>query len=437
MSGPKSSRYTLTLQQRLTLEASIRQTMQAQAEAERKRNKAEIVKQNNKLLKEAISELQAALKKTERNASADFSAQKATCQAALEESKRIDRLGSNNTDQQIDDAGKKVLSLIREVRSETRQVSSLAQQQDLRIREEALQGIASGFELSFDNLVHKKVVVKKQEEVDYLKRIAEELDKLIGITIPDVQKRKFEALRQRASEIDSPDFLESFLSISVIPFVKECLAYDRLYQQHGENYELLKLRHAYLCQELGRQIEEIPFSAEAVSILLERIAGLEAEVLKAKEESYICECIDEAMTEMNYSVIGSRSVTRKNGRQFRNVLYRFDEGTAVNVTYSSDGQITMELGGIGHTDRMPTDAEGRSLEADMQTFCDDFYEIERKLKAKGIEPKRITHLPAEAQFAQIINVTDYNMQDDIEEYAARPSRNRHTNATPATLHREG
>ena len=63
MSGPKSSRYTLTLQQRLILEASIRQTMQAQAEAERKRNKAEIVKQNNKLLKEAISELQAALKK--------------------------------------------------------------------------------------------------------------------------------------------------------------------------------------------------------------------------------------------------------------------------------------------------------------------------------------------------------------------------------------
>ena len=111
MSGPKSSRYTLTLQQRLILEASIRQTMQAQAEAERKRNKAEIVKQNNKLLTEAISELQAALKKTERSAAADFSAQKATCQAALEESKRIDLLESNNTDQQIDEAGKKVLMM--------------------------------------------------------------------------------------------------------------------------------------------------------------------------------------------------------------------------------------------------------------------------------------------------------------------------------------
>ena len=70
-------------------------------------------------------------------------------------------------------------------------------------------------------------------------------------------------------------------------------------------------------------------------------------------------------------------------------------------------------------------------------FGDEFYEIEQKLKAKGIEPKRITHLPAEAQFAQIINVTDYDMQDDIGEYESRPSRNRRTNAAPATLHREG
>ena len=233
------------------------------------------------------------------------------------------------------------------------------------------------------------------------------------------------------------NFLENFYSISVIPFVKRCKAYDKLDEQYGEDYRMLCLRYEYLARELNHEIETVPFSAQAVSILLEKIATLEAEELKTKEEAYICQCIDEAMAEMNYSVIGSRNVTKKNGKKFRNVLYMFDEGTAVNVTYSSDGQISMELGGIGDEDRMPTDAESASLEEDMRSFCDDYYEIEKKLKAKGIEPRHISHLPPEAQFAQIINVSDYEMTEDVSQYEAKKSKRRQGGTAGATLHKEG
>ena len=80
----------------------------------------------------------------------------------------------------------------------------------------------------------------------------------------------------------------------------------------------------------------------------------------------------------------------------------------MNVTYSSDGKITMELGGIGNDDRLPTETESARLASDMRTFCDDYHEIEQRLLKKGIVTKKISVLPPDAQYAQIINVSDYN-----------------------------
>jgi hypothetical protein len=134
------------------------------------------------------------------------------------------------------------------------------------------------------------------------------------------------------------------------------------------------------------------------------------------------------MQEMGYTVVGNRDVVKRNGKRFRNELYLFDEGTAVNVTYSSDGQITMELGGIGLEDRLPTAAESASLSSDMRTFCDDYSEIERRLRKKGIITKRISILPPDEQYAQIINVADYNMSVNVSEYEAKGSK-KHTRET--------
>ena len=103
----------------------------------------------------------------------------------------------------------------------------------------------------------------------------------------------------------------------------------------------------------------------------------------------------------------------------------FDEGTAVNVTYSSDGQITMELGGISTDDRLPTEVESASLASDMRTFCDDYFEIEQRLRKKGIITKRISILPPEEQYAQMINVSDYNLSKKVSEYEAKDAK-RHT-----------
>lgn len=143
------------------------------------------------------------------------------------------------------------------------------------------------------------------------------------------------------------------------------------------------------------------------------------EQLYQKEQTYIADTIDEVMEEMGYDLIGSREVTKKSGKRFHDELYTFSEGTAVNIRYDNQGKIAMELGGIDSTDRLPSSSEASRLEDEMIAFCDKFTEFEKRLAARGIVCKnRVSHLPPKAEYAQIINTSDYNIKTDGETFKA-------------------
>ena len=55
----------------------------------------------------------------------------------------------------------------------------------------------------------------------------------------------------------------------------------------------------------------------------------------------------------------------------------------------------------------------------MISFCDKFTEFEKRLAAKGIVCKnRVSHLPPKAEYAQIINTSDYEMKSEVETFKA-------------------
>ena len=94
-----------------------------------------------------------------------------------------------------------------------------------------------------------------------------------------------------------------------------------------------------------------------MTILNGKLHALEQALQFRDEQAYLRQCVDETMEEMGYVLIGKRELTRRNGKKYRNELYLFDEGTAVSVTRSEDGQIVMELGGLGAENRLPTEQE--------------------------------------------------------------------------------
>ena len=83
----------------------------------------------------------------------------------------------------------------------------------------------------------------------------------------------------------------------------------------------------------------------------------------------------------------------------------------------------MELGGLDSTDRTPDAAESSALCKEMEGFCGDFKEIERRLLARGvILASRISLLPPDSTYAQIINTSDYQMRTHTERFTSEKHR---------------
>lgn len=249
---------------------------------------------------------------------------------------------------------------------------------------------------------------------DRKKALRNELTELLK---SDLSKTLVNEIRNAISILDSitqVDRLSIFDSITVKKIFRDLEAYRLECERKEAEFQEALLRYQMLCDMAGRtEDRENTFAEEGA--LDEAIIELEKIVVKQKEQAYIADCVDEVMQDMGYDLIGSRQVRKKSGKQFKNELYQFREGTAVNITYSPEGQISMELGGIAREDRIPTTEETNVLTQDMESFCSEFAEFERRMKEKGvIVGNRIALMPPTADYAAIINVNDYEMESGMQ-----------------------
>lgn len=275
-------------------------------------------------------------------------------------------------------------------------------------REELEASIADGFgtyidfeieeeqEISFDE---RKVAVKKQLMELLKEDLSEKLTAEVYTAISNLEG------------ITQPAYLRNFGSVTVKRLFGNIKSYHLEQEALREKEQELRTRYQTLCQLAGKE-EDKDRAFDSAQEIEKEIKRLEAVIIKRHEQDYISDCVDEIMSEMGYDLLGKREVRKKSGKQFRNELFRFGEGTAVNVTYSPEGQISMELGGISRQDRLPSDAETEILTKDMETFCGEFAEFENRLKEKGVVlGNRIAMLPPTAEYASIINVNDYDIQE--------------------------
>lgn len=215
-------------------------------------------------------------------------------------------------------------------------------------------------------------------------------------------------MQKQLKGITDMAFLKNFQAVSVKPLLAEALKTKTAQAEQAACYRELFSEYSALCEMTGATPQSPALSAKALAWLGDEIARLEAQAIQDAERAYIADCVDDVLTDMGDELLGRREVQKRNGRRFKNELYSFDEGTAVNVTYSEDGKITMELGGLDYADREPDAAETARLCAEMENFCRDFVAIEERLAARGVTVKqRAAEYPATAEHAFIINFNDY------------------------------
>lgn len=259
-------------------------------------------------------------------------------------------------------------------------------------------------------------IVKPQSHLESQKaKIKDVLHEIQSLNISSDLQKECIAILIRAQEITDDSFIDNYYAMTVLPYIKRCKAYEEQIKEYGEEFDELVSKHRYYSECLGMPVISFTFSMDTLNSLRHEVAELESQSAKIEEQQYISESLDQVMRDMGYNVVGSREVVKKSGRKFRNELYHFSAGSVVNVTYAANGQISMELGGVDTCDREPSEEESSVLCDEMVEFCDEFPEIERRLKEKGvILMNRISMLPPAEEYAQIINVSDFNMTDKVD-----------------------
>lgn len=418
MSGPKSSRYTLTPEQRRIL-------AEQRAIERRKSVALESIKRNNKRLLQIGSMFTSAKDVSGELLSrcgndGGFASKLLELENVIAPIAPIISKTNNDDVNSLESTSKEVAASLVKAEKIASELSAISAKNEIALHASLSADIDKGFSTSFADMQ----TVSQTTISEIKSKIRSQLIEMKNNQ--NLPKELIDELNSTLSKIESIEneaFLKNFSSVTVSPLLKRCKQYLNEYEACHEEFEKLYAEYIALCDLYFYVAQEYPCCNASIEVLNAEIKRIKETVDADDEQAYISDCLDEVMEKMGYTVIGSREVTKKNGKRFHNELYTYGEGTAVNVTYSSDGKIAMELGGIDATDRLPDSHETAVLCESMENFCEDFKEIEKRLLAKGVVlADRISLLPPSAEYAQIINTADYRMTEKAETLQTKKQR---------------
>jgi len=418
MSGPKISRYTLTPEQRRVLAE--------QRKIERRKSVAsESIKRNHKRLLQigsmfsAGAQVSAALMKRIGN-DGGFTVKQKELEGMIEAIVPVILKTNSDDVSSFESAAGIVSESLAKAERIAEELSKISAQNEAKLHENLRDAIDKGFETSFADIkTTAQPSIRERKDTIRVQLIQMKNNVNLSAELREEIEKAFNGLDAVADEV----FLKNYSALTIAPLVKRCKQFLDEYENCHEEFEKLYSEYIAICNLYCYVAQDYPCCAASIEILKSEIQRIQDAAAEDDEQAYISDSLDEVMEEMGYDVLGSRQVTKKNGKHFKNELYTYGEGTAVNVTYSSDGRIAMELGGIDATDRLPDAHETSALCASMEQFCDDFKEIEKRLLAKGVVlADRISLLPPSAEYAQIINTTEYQMTGKADTLQAKNQR---------------
>lgn len=412
MSGPKSTRYTLTPEQRRILAEARereRKTRREMDKLQQNKNEIAILKSN---LETAIKNVDMLVERigTGKEEQTNIRSSLAEIQEVIQEASVINEQSGLEKLQSIN---AKIQTVVKSAKKAKALYEGQSKEIADKLSTDIDDSISAGMMLRVDEAIVKPL---SHLEVQH-KKIDELLNSVQALSISRELQEECMEIRRKAHEISNDGFIDNYYAMTVLPFVKKCKVYDEQLSEYGEEFEELISKHRYYSEYLELPMVQFVFSMDKLDTLRMEVENLEKQCEQLEEQRHISESLDEVMREMGYHVVGSREVVKKSGRKFRNELYHFSEGAVVNITYAANGQISMELGGVDTCDREPSEAECVALCDEMSEFCGDFQEIEKRLKEKGvILANRISMLPPVEEYAQIINISDYEMTEEVDAF---------------------
>lgn len=410
MSGPKSARYTLTPEQRRILAEARERERKIKRELDKlQQHRGELA-----TLKERLGTATTSIDMLVDRVGAGNEVQQSIRNSITQIEKIIQESAGLSKQSGLENL-QVFNSKVKTVEETARKIVAQYESQSNEIKDVLSKNIEDSITDGMSIRVDDEIVKPHRHLESQKAKIKDVLHEIQSLNIgSDLQKEGITILK-RAQGITDDSFIDNYYAMTFLPYIKRCKAYEEQIKEYGEEFDELVSKHRYYSECLGMPVISFTFSMDSLNSLRHKVAELESQSAKIEEQQYISESLDQVMRDMGYNVVGSREVVKKSGRKFRNELYHFSEGSVVNVTYAANGQISMELGGVDTCDREPSEEESSVLCDEMVEFCDEFPEIERGLKEKGVVlMNRISMLPPAEEYAQIINVSDFNITDKVD-----------------------
>lgn len=220
-------------------------------------------------------------------------------------------------------------------------------------------------------------------------------------------------------KFDNIEFAHNYYQTVALPFFKQC---RRKFEEHNkiiDDYILLQPQYLILCRAMEVPEQDFPRNAEGLAMMKDEIRQLEIRFEKRLGVDYVNRIIDDSMRELGYDVIGDKTRTNRRGEMVHQKLVTFSDKSALHFTMTENGQMTMEVVGLDQTDRKPTEQESQRLKKDMLSFCKKYPGIREALEKKGIRLEDGSILPADEQFAKIINTSGFTRENSRAESSGR------------------
>ena len=196
-------------------------------------------------------------------------------------------------------------------------------------------------------------------------------------------------------------------------------------QQQMLEYEIMKLE-----EEEKRKEEECKKRDELIKERLrrekeeeeKRIADFDANfdsivegLIEKREQEIVVEKFEEVLEEMGYDLIAKNESKDDSGEvEATSEMYSFSDGVGLQVI-EYDGQVSLEVVGIGTVDRAASEDEKEYIKENMHKLCKKFPEIEERLAKKGVIRRGTLYLEQpEDLSARVQNMSIYDETSEIK-----------------------
>lgn len=218
MSGPKTSHYTLTPEQRRILEEHRKIRLEREILKKQLGNARSVVAEADHI----IEQMEPLFVEIGADTST-LSQVKMLREAAVASLSQASSASEKDGSGRLHELNQNLLAASRKLTAAARTVKSEYASAEQTFQSQLAGSIDGGFDFQFDTIGESNF------SNPFIKSIQAELTTLAELPLTDEQKTRVKEIQTKFEEIDDLDFLKNFYAMTVLPFVKECRAYHDAY----------------------------------------------------------------------------------------------------------------------------------------------------------------------------------------------------------------